>query len=71
MPKANDRFAEVLCGKLANAGFFHKDMAKRLGISEAAFGYKLKDPDKFTFREIKIIFRVLNYSSDDKERCFR
>ena len=69
--KQNDCFIEVLSGKMVSAGFYHKDLADRLGISESALHYKLKDPNRFTLREVKSTFRILDYTSEDIRRSFQ
>ena len=46
-------------------------LSKLTGIPKSTLYHKLKNPDRFTVRELRMVFKVLGYREDDKEKFAR
>jgi hypothetical protein len=51
----------TLCGCKNN-----RELAARLHIGEKSFYLKIKDPDKFTRKELRRLFAILKFSEEEK-----
>ena len=56
----------LIAGYLIRSGYTKEDLAIKLGISLASLYNKMKDIDKFTFKEITILFSLLKVDDETK-----
>lgn len=56
----------LIAGYLIRSGYTKEDLAIKLGISLASLYNKMKDIDKFTFKEITILFSLLKLDDETK-----
>lgn len=56
----------LIAGYLIRSGYTKEDLALKLGISLASLYNKMKDIDKFTFKEITILFSLLKLDDETK-----
>ena len=79
MPRLKPSITELqdrtLVGSMENQmriqGIDKKGTAKRAGIKENTFYYRLNHPDTFKVGELRRIFAVLHYPDEEKERMGR
>lgn len=45
---------------------YNKDLAPKMHMHERTFNYKLDDPDKFTRKELRKLFNLLEFSEEEK-----
>lgn len=62
--KLNNRLVTLIYGTMKVKGFTQTQMADELGISQQAFGKKLKN-SQFTFADLTTVFRVLDMPDED------
>ena len=74
MPKVKsfdngDTFLRAIIFKnMALQGFSHnKELAPRMRMHEQTLNYKIKDPGKFTLKELRLLCQVLRFSEEDKK----
>ena len=56
----------LIAGYLIRSGYSKEDLALQLNISLASLYNKMKDIDKFTFKEITILFSLLKLDDETK-----
>ena len=56
----------LIAGYLIRSGYTKEDLAIKLGISLASLYNKMKDIDKFTFKEITTLFSLLKLDDETK-----
>ena len=56
----------LIAGYLIRSGYSKEDLALQLNICPASLYNKMKDIDKFTFREITILFSLLKLDDETK-----
>lgn len=56
----------LIAGYLIRSGYTKEDWAIKLGISLASLYNKMKDIDKFTFKEITTLFSLLKLDDETK-----
>lgn len=56
----------LIAGYLIRRGYSKVDLALQLNISLASLYNKMKDIDKFTFKEITILFSLLKLDDETK-----
>jgi len=79
MPKLavskDEEMNRIIHGSIRNAlilqGIGVQKLSKLTGIPESTLYEKIRCPEKLTFRESRIIFRVLKYTDEEKERIAR
>ena len=50
---------------LVKSGYKKPELAVRLGISTASFYNKLKNPDTFTFKELRNLFSIMKLTEQE------
>lgn len=77
MPKLKERpeskqdklFQALLSKNMKICGYDRiEDVAERLQIHKVTLGYKVRDPDKFTRRELRRLFSILKFSQEEKSQ---
>jgi hypothetical protein len=63
-----DRLFKAYAAKnMALCGYDHnKDLAPRMHMHQRTFNYKMRDPDKFTRKELRTLFQILKFSDEEK-----
>ena len=65
----------TLRGSIKNAqeiqGITVSKLSKSTGIPESTLYAKIRDPSCFTIRELRLVFKVLRYPVEEKERIGR
>ena len=56
--------------KKALIGIQNRDIAVFIGVCEKTFREKIRDPEKFSLREIYQIMHLLRFSEEDKKEAF-
>lgn len=65
--KQNKMFTALLKKNMELSGITeYQELAGRIGINKTTMCYKLKEPDKFTRRELRKIFCILKFSDEEK-----
>ncbi|WP_130861465.1 helix-turn-helix domain-containing protein [Bacilliculturomica massiliensis] len=77
MPKLKERqdekqdrlFAAFLAKNMALRQISSQDeIAKMLGINRSTLNYKLKNPDRFTRKELRSLFKMLGFTDEEKSQ---
>lgn len=58
-------------GSIELQGMNVAKLSKLTGVPAPTLYQKIREPERFTVRELRAIFRVLRYSEEDKERIAR
>ena len=77
MPKIKDSddirkekmFKGLVAKNMAFCGYRHNnELAPAMHMHERTLNYKLNDPNKFTFKELKLLFKTLKFTEEDKHQ---
>ena len=75
MPKLRDSpgekqdklFKALTVKNMTLCGYNHNnELAIKMRMHEQTLNYKLKDPDKFTRKELRKLFTLLNFTEEEK-----
>lgn len=47
------------------------EVAKKAGMKQSTLYAKIRDPAKFTLRELRVLYKILQVPDDEKERLGR
>ena len=64
--RKNKELQVLVSGYLIRSGYSKEDLALQLNICPASLYNKMKDIDKFTFKEITILFSLLKLDDETK-----
>lgn len=66
--KKDTLFKGVVAKNMVYCGYQHNnELAPAMHMHERTLNYKLNDPDKFTFKELKLLFKILKFTDEDKQ----
>jgi hypothetical protein len=55
----------IVAKNLIECGFDKSDLALKLFMSKASIYNKLNNPDSFTLKELRLLFKVLKFTQDE------
>ena len=62
----------IIAKNMTLQGFQHnKDLAPRMRMCEQTLNQKIKDPGRFTLKELMLLSRVLRFSEEEKSMVLR
>lgn len=65
--KKERMFKGLVAKNMAFCGYQHNnELAPAMHMHEQTLNYKLADPNKFTFKELKLLFKTLKFTDEDK-----
>lgn len=75
LPNENDMKNRILIGSMENRmrimGYEKREVARKSGIADSTFYYRLNHPDTFSLKELRAVFKVLKYPGDEAERILK
>lgn len=74
-PSENEMKNRILIGSIENRmrimGYDKREVAKKSGFAESTFYYRLRQPETFSLRELRVVFKVLRYPAEEAEKILR
>lgn len=65
----------ILVGSMENRmrimGYGKRDVALKAGMPENTFYYRIRNPETFNIKELRKIFKILKYPSEEAERILK
>lgn len=72
LDNGNTVLRAIISKNMTLQGFQHnKELAPRMRMHEQTLNYKIKDPGKFTLKELRLLSQVLRFTEEDKQLILR
>lgn len=74
-PSENEMRNRILIGSMENRmrimGYEKREVARKSGMADSTFYYRLNHPETFSLRELRVIFKVLKYPGEEAEKILK
>jgi hypothetical protein len=67
--KQDKLFKALVAKNMTLSGYsFNNELAPKMHMHERTFNYKIQEPDRFTRKELRLLFRILKFSNEEKSQ---